>query len=227
MKSLLVVCSLLTATLAVAGEDTRKSENWVPVDKMHLYLCAFHVAKAHPEFQVEAHHYCSPQSGDLHQCVVYDGRGPNAKLLGVEYIITGEAYAKLPAAEKKYWHPHAYEIVSGQLIAPDMPKQGDGAFPGFLKTWGKTFHTWPDPATSYPMGEPILMWSAGGDGQVDPKLIAQRDQQFGISTSEIRERRKAYGLAVPNIPPPKSVDDLGHIWSATGPDEPTKLAPPK
>jgi hypothetical protein len=74
-----------------------------------------------------------------------------------------------------------------------------------------------------PVGEPLLMWSANGDGQVRDDLVASRDKQFGISTAEIRERRKAYGYAVPNIPPPKSIDDLGRIWSATGPDEPTKL----
>jgi hypothetical protein len=115
----------------------RVAENWVPIDKMHLYLCAFHVAKNNPSFQVEAHHYCSHQGGDLHQCVIYDGRGPAAKILGIEYIITDDAYRKLPAGEKTYWHPHAYEILSGQLIAPDMPKHGDDAFPGFLKTWEK------------------------------------------------------------------------------------------
>jgi len=205
----------------------RLAENWMPVDKMYLYLCAFHVAKMNTSFQVEAHHYCSHQTEDLHQCVIYNGRGPDAKILGIEYIITDSAYGKLPAGEKKYWHPHAYEILSGQLIAPDLPKQGDDAFPGFLKTWGKTWHVWPDPSTEMPVGEPLLMWSANGDGQLSDKLIESRDKQFGISTAEIRGRRKAYGYAVPNMPPSKSVDELGHIWSATGPDEPTRLVEKK
>src|SRR5690242_11039169 len=68
---------------------------WTPVESMHLYLCAFHTAKENPGFQVEAHHFCAPQ-GSLHQCVVYDSKGPNAKLLGVEYIIGDEAYQALP-----------------------------------------------------------------------------------------------------------------------------------
>jgi len=204
------------------GHAARNAENWAPVEKMHLYLCAFHIAKENPSFQVEAHHFCSPQGKDLHQCVIYDSRGPNPKLLGVEYIITDEAYQALPAGEKKYWHPHAYEIVSGQLIAPDMPKQGDDIFPGLIKTWGKTWHTWRDPSTDFPVGEPLLMWSANGDGQIDHKLVDKRDAQFNISTAQIRDRRKSMGFTVPNIPPPKSVNDIGRRWTASGPDEPQK-----
>ena len=201
----------------------QKTENWKPVEAMHLYLCAFHIAKENPGLQVEAHHYCAPHGEKLHQCVVYDSRGENPKLLGVEYIIGNDEYQKLPDAEKKYWHPHAYEILSGQLIAPDMPKEGDDAFPGFLETWGKTWHTWPDPKADMPLGEPLLMWSGNGDGQILQALVDKRDKDFGISTSAIRERRKALGFAVPQLPLPKSKDELGHIWKASGPDEPTKL----
>ena len=204
--------------------DTRMTENWTPVDNMHLYLCAFHVAKENPGFQIPAHHYCSPVGKDLHQCVVFDSRGPNAKLLGVEYITSDELYQSLSADEKKYWHPHAYEIVSGQLLAPDMPDLGDEAFKGFITSWGKTWHTWRDPATPLPVGPPLLMWSANGDGQIDSKLIDDRDKDFGISTKEIRERRKAYGYAVPNIPSPKSIDEVGRRWTRSGPDQPMKIS---
>lgn len=202
----------------------RKAENWKPIDEMHLYLCAFHTAKKNPSFQVEAHHYCSPQGKELHQCVVFDSRGPGQKLIGVEYIVPDEVYQKLPPEEKKYWHPHAYEILSGQLVAPDMPKMGDDVFPGLINTWGKTWHTWSDPTTPLPLGEPILMWSANGDGQIDQKLIDKRDAAFGIKTAEIRARRIFMGFGIPNIPPPKSVDELGRRWTPSGPDEPTKLS---
>jgi len=204
------------------GAGTRNAENWAPLDKMHLYLCAFHVAKDNPAFQVEAHHYCAPQGQKLHQCVIYDSRGPNPKLLGIEYIIDDETYRTLPNDEKPYWHPHAYEILSGQLIAPDLPNDGDDIFPGLIATWGKTWHTWRDPASDLPIGEPMLMWSANGDGQVDTGLIAKRDAQFGISTDAIRERRKAMGYQVPQIPPAKSIRELGRRWTASGPDEPTR-----
>lgn len=199
----------------------KNPQHWGPVNRMHLYLCAFHVAKENPGFQVEAHHYCSPAGEDIHQCVVFDSKGPSSKLLGVEYIITDAAYQALPAEEKRYWHPHAYEIMSGQLVAPDMPKMGDDAFPGFLNTWGKTWHTWRDPVTRYPTGEPLLMWSANRDGQIDQGMIAKRDAQFGINTAEIRERRKAFGYECPQLPP-AGMSEVGRKWTTSGPDEPTK-----
>jgi hypothetical protein len=154
--------------------------------------------------------------------VIYDSRGSNAKLLGVEYIIPDSTYQTLPAGEKKYWHPHAYEILAGQLLAPDMPDLGDEAFKGFITSWGKTWHTWRDPATALPVGEPLLMWSANGDGQIDQKLVDARDRELGVSTGQVRERRKTYGFGIPDVPPPKSVTEVGRRWTATGPDEPKK-----
>lgn len=205
------------------GQHGRKAENWGPVEKMHLYLCAFHVAKENPKFQLIAHHYCAPQKGDVHQCVIYDSRGANSKLLGVEYIISDETYRSLTENERKYWHPHAYEIISGQLVAPDLPNDGDDIFPGLITTWGKTWHTWPDPKTNVPIGEPLLMWSINGDGQIDESLVSARDAEFGISTSEIRKRRNGFGFRIPSIPPPKSIQEVGRQWTESGPDVPTKL----
>ncbi len=199
-----------------------------PVKDIHLYLCAFHIAKNNPGFEVEAHHYCSMWElkvgkGEIHQCVIYDSKDAPAKLLGIEYIISDETYQMLPYNEKMYWHPHAYEIVSGQLIVPDLYDMGDTALEGFLGSWGKTFHTWPDPDTNIPMGKPLLMWSAGADGQISKEMIDKRDKQFGISTDQLRERRKMYGYQVPDVDLPKSVGELGRQWTSEGLDMPQKL----
>ena len=58
-----------------------------------------------------------------------------------------------------------------------------------ITTWGKTWHTWPDPRTPLPMGDPLLMWAFTQDGQIEPELIAARDAKLKISTPEIRRRR--------------------------------------
>ena len=199
-----------------------------PVKDIHLYLCAFHIAKNNPSFEIEAHHYCSMRDlkvgkGDLHQCVIYDSKEAPAKLLGIEYIISDETYQMLPHNEKIYWHPHSYEIVSGQLIVPDLYDMGDKALEGFLGSWGKTFHTWPDPDTNIPMGKPLLMWSAGADGQISKEMIDKRDKQFGVSTDQLRDRRRIYGYQVPDVDLPKSVGELGRQWTSEGLDMPQKL----
>ena len=112
----------------------------------------------------------------VHQCVIFDKSGPGARILGVEYIITDELYKALPAGEKKYYHPHSYEITSGLLIAPGLGAEDEKKLmAGVLTTWGKTWHTWPDPMTAVPMGEPLLMWAVTGDGQVDETVVADRD----------------------------------------------------
>ena len=37
---------------------------------------------------MEAHHYCSVINEEVNQCVIFDGNDKNAKMMGVEYIIS-------------------------------------------------------------------------------------------------------------------------------------------
>jgi hypothetical protein len=91
-----------------------------------------------------------------------------------------------------------------------------------MTTWGKTWHTWPDPMTPVPMGEPLLVWSATGDGQTDPRVLAARDKEFNVSTTAIRRKRlDAIGLEVPAVAPPKDLDAIGRQWTDSGEDKPT------
>jgi hypothetical protein len=203
-----------------AADAAVKNHEDNAMGQFHLHLCAFHIAKKNPSFQVEAHHYCAPVNDELHQCVVFDSNGKNARVLGIEYIISDALYDKLPDTEKKYWHPHTYEILSGELVAPALsPEEELKLMGGILRTWGKTWHTWPDPKTAVPLGEPLLMWSTSKDGQLAAEFLAKRDKDFGISTPQIRRRRSGLGR-VPQIDPPKSIDELGRQWTSDGPDEP-------
>src|SRR5688572_20310466 len=87
-----------------------------PMTGPHAHFCGIHVAKNNPRFQLIAQHYCTAHAGHDHgdglfQCLLFDSTLPNAKLLGVEYIISDEQYRALSEAEKKYWHPHTYEVL--------------------------------------------------------------------------------------------------------------------
>ena len=203
---------------AHANHEKKEQQRTDPLSQMHLYLCAFHIAKKDPKLVFEAHHYCMPVNDEVHQCVIFDSNGENARILGVEYIISDKLYRALPDAEKKYYHAHTYEITSGLLIAPGMAvKDETKLMEGLIKTWGKTWHTWPDPKTALPMGEPLLMWSATKDGHVSKETLAERDKRFGVSTGQIRKRRAHIG-PVPQIDFPTSLDDLGRQWTNSGPD---------
>jgi hypothetical protein len=115
-------------------------------------------------------------------------------------------------------------VLSGGLVAPLMDGQAELEFMNYLlTTWGKTWHTWPDPTTPVPLGEPLLMWSLTGDGQADKELVARRDEQFGVSTAKVQaERVEAIGDEVPQVPSPRSVGTIGRQWTARGEDRPTR-----
>lgn len=198
--------------------------NMGPVESVHLHFCGIHLVKADPKLQFVTQHYCSPLGEEMHQCLLYDSAKAGAKLLGVEYIISDTMYRNLPEAEKRYWHPHTYEVLAGGLTAPEMTPEKELAFmKALLPTWGKTWHTWPDPATPVPMGEPSLMWSATGDGQIRSELLEARDKEWKVSGEKLRAARtKALGLEVPQIPQPASVDAVGRQWTKDGEDKPTK-----
>lgn len=214
------IAMLGAATPAHADHNARQAKSENPLDQIHLYLCAFHLAKKDPKLVVEAHHYCMSVRDAVHQCIIFDGNAKNARILGVEYIISDKLYDALPDAEKKYWHPHSYEVTSGLLIAPDMEVEEETTLmEGLVNTWGKTWHTWPDPATPLPTGEPLLMWAATKDRHVGQQVLAARDRRFKVSTAQIRKRRRHIG-PVPQIDFPESLDTLGRQWTNEGADRP-------
>jgi hypothetical protein len=214
----LLAASATAPSLACAAEAADEHAKTGPLENIHLQLCAFHVAKKDPAFQVPAYHYCSQVNDDLFQCMIFESNAKSARLLGVEYIITDRVYRTLPDDETKYYHPHTYEVLSGILIAIGVSVEDDRKhMDQVLSTWGKTWHTWPDPKTALPMGDPLLMWSISKDGQLDPALLAERDRQYHVSTAEIRRRRASMG-PVPQIDPPRSLDAIGRQWTNEGPD---------
>jgi hypothetical protein len=207
------------------GDNKEKADGGMmaPAQALHLHFCGIHIAKNNPKFQLITQHYCMSRSEEMHQCLLYDSYEKSARLIGVEYIVSDRIYRELPETEKKYWHPHTYEVLAGGLIAPSMSPEGEQAFmTALLTTWGKTWHTWPDPSTSVPMGEPLLMWSLTGDGQVDEQVIATRDKQFKVSATGIREKRcQSIGYEVPKVSLPRSIDQVGRQWTDEGEDKPT------
>ena len=101
----------------------------------------FHFYNGDMKGQMEAHHYCSVLNEDVNQCVIFDGNGKNAKIMGVEYIVSKKLFDGLPDDEKKLWHSHVYEVKSGALVAPGVPQVAEHAFmEKMIGTNGKTWH---------------------------------------------------------------------------------------
>lgn len=163
-----------------------------PIDAINTYLDGFHFYSGDKDGQMEAHHYVTVLNDDLMQAVIYDGNTSDARLMGVEYIISERLFNTLPEQEKKLWHSHRYEVKSGSLVAPGLPAAADKALMSkVVNTYGKTWHTWhTERDKNLPMGIPALMMGFTADGQLDSRLIADRDRRLDVNTYAIREERK-------------------------------------
>lgn len=177
-----------------------------PLNKINMYLDGFHFYSGNIEGQMEAHHYVTQLNEDLHQAIIYDGNGEDAKIMGIEYIISERLFKTLDEEEKKLWHSHHYEVKSGTLIAPGVPDVAEHELmEKLVSTYGKTIHTWhTDQHKDLPVGVPMLMMGFTADGQIQQQLVKARDERFGISTENKRKQRE-------DIPMP-SVDPLANAW---------------
>jgi hypothetical protein len=161
-----------------------------PVDAMSTYLNGFHMYADEMGRQVEASHFCIHLRHDLHQCVIFDRNAPDARLIGIEYIVSEERFRSLPDDEKRLWHSHHYEVKSGELVAPGIPDLAEHAyFSDLVTTYGKTFHTWQYDRDDFPYGIPQLMMGLTEDGQINEALVQDRDRRLGVSIAHKRQNR--------------------------------------
>ncbi|MFE1751857.1 OBAP family protein [Streptomyces anandii] len=207
--------------LAVLEQGANLAQSATPLKGFDVYVVGFHCAKGEPDFQMEAHHFCRVVNGDLLQCVLFDGNTKDANLIGIEYIVSSDLFDTLPDQEKSYWHPHNFELLSGQLAAPGLPEAAEKAFFRLLvNSYGKTWHTWHTsghdgrPGMDLPYGDPKLMWSFNRDGECDDALRRDRDRAMGLDTDAKRADRQSFlELARPQW----GVNDMKDDFSAARP----------
>ena len=186
------------------GADLLQSKS--PLKKINAYLDGFHFYNGNINAQMEAHHYVSQLNEDVHQAIIYDGNDEDAKIMGVEYIISERLFKTLSDDEKKLWHSHHHEVKSGLLIAPGIPEVAEHELmEKLVSTYGKTIHTWhTDQQRTLPIGSPMIMMGFTNDGQIHQQLVEERDKRFNISSAEKKKNRQ-------DIPMPK-VDPLANAW---------------
>lgn len=176
-----------------------------PLQGFGIYVAGFHCGHADPHLQMEAHHFCKLVNADFLQCTIFDGNTASANLIGIEYIISEHLFLSLPEVERQLWHPHNYEVFSGELVAPGLPDLAERALMSLLvNSYGKTWHLWhtgrPDgpPGDRLPMGEPALMWSFNRDGEVDSQLRQNRITAMNSNVEKKRvDRQRLLHLARP------------------------------
>ncbi|XP_057754014.1 oil body-associated protein 1A-like [Arachis stenosperma] len=175
---------LETATAAIQA--------FAPVNKIHQHLCAFHFYSHDMTRQVEAHHFCGHQNEEMRQCLIYDSPEANARLIGLEYIVSENLFMTLPDEEKRLWHSHEYEVKSGLLVTPGIPGPIERRdLESVCKTYGKVYHFWQvDKGDCLPLGVPQLMMAFTRDGQVYKELVQNCGKRLGVDHEKERMNRE-------------------------------------
>ena len=192
-----------------AGAELMQSET--PLKGFNAYLDGFHFYNGNINGQMEAHHYVNQLNEDVYQAIIFDGNKKDAKIMGIEYIITEKLFKTLSSEEKKLWHSHGYEVSSGSLIAPGIPEVAEHELmEKLVSTYGKTIHTWhTDQERTLPLGSPMLMMGFTKEGQLRQELLKDRDERFNISTEKIKASRR--DIPVPKPDPDANAWEKGEV----------------
>nr|POF13995.1 oil body-associated protein 1a [Quercus suber] len=191
-------------------------QDFAPTKRLCAHLNAFHTYADQPGRHVEANHYCAHLNEDVRQCILYDSDKPNARLIGIEYMIKPHLYETLDAEERKLWHSHVFEVKSGMLIMPSPAAVPDAVWEvaenkemeEVIVLYGKVYHLWQtDRGDQLPLGKPQLMTSFTSENQFDmDKIVRDRDQRFRVDSKKKAEIR-AY-IQEPQIHP-----DADQAWT--------------
>ncbi|KAE8555817.1 hypothetical protein EYB25_000515 [Talaromyces marneffei] len=181
-------------------------QDFRPVKSICAHLNAFHVYASDPTRAIETNHYCSHITEDIRQCLLYDSPTPNARLIGIEYMITPKIYNTLPQPERELWHSHVFEVKSGMLIMPTpngVPQSvwqmaENSEMKDIIPLYGKAYHLWQvDRGDNVPLGPPQLVSSFTNDDmleKVHPEgkkgLLTDRDQRFGVDYEQKETSRR-------------------------------------
>ncbi|MBI2918788.1 MAG: DUF1264 domain-containing protein [Chloroflexi bacterium] len=89
------------------------------------------------------HHYCKAINDQVSQCLLFDSDEANARLIGVETIISPQLFAGLPEAEKANWHYHETEIPQVEASLPGLSEKEAAEVVASLEdTYGKVVIFW-------------------------------------------------------------------------------------
>jgi hypothetical protein len=122
-----------------------------------------HIPRNQPGNPRVDYHIYQPLNDHVGQCLIFDGPGPDARLIGVEYLVSDEVYRRMPAEERLYWHDRKPEVDAGLVRGPTQSGAEEAATRAPVRTrWGKVYHTWIS-GGDYPRGPSRPFWSDTGE----------------------------------------------------------------
>jgi Protein of unknown function (DUF1264) len=115
-------------------------------------------------------HFCKPNDKIMMVCQLYDSNSPNATLIGVEYVISADAYKNLPDREKPNWHYHKIEFASNRAD-PKFPQLSEQQQNATLKKMAESY------------GKVIITWNPNDKAPVFPPQVEQVQHPFMVNTT--------------------------------------------
>jgi Protein of unknown function (DUF1264) len=115
-------------------------------------------------------HFCKPNDKIMMICQLYDSNSPNSTLIGVEYMITADAYKNLPDREKPNWHYHKEEFAPNRAD-PKLPQLNEQQQNATLKKLEESY------------GKVIITWNPNDKAPVFPPQVQLVQHPFMINTT--------------------------------------------
>lgn len=139
--SSLVAIVLIVGGGVLAGCSKQPAAAQAPAVGFTLHIDAKKHINDAPDLVV--HHYCKTINDQVTQCLLFDSDQPNARLIGVEVVISPQLYAALPQAEKGNWHYHKTEIPQVEASLPGLSeKDAQQIVASLEETYGKVVIFW-------------------------------------------------------------------------------------
>jgi len=180
-----------TAKSRVGESMSSMMQNFAPLKQFDTHISSIRCYGNNVKRQIPVHEYIMHINEDVMQALIMDSDRSDAKIVGIEYIITEKMFNLLPEDEKKFWYSHGYEVKSGTMVAPRMPMAMEHKLMSDLApTYGKTVALWQVDKDKLPMGLPQFMCGPISDSVLNNDLIRQRDRVLGIDTNKERKNRE-------------------------------------
>lgn len=180
-----------------------------PLNAMHTHLATIRSPSDDLNRQLEVHQYVSHVNEDVMQSALFDSDRSDAKLIGIEYIITEKVFNMLPTDEKKFWYSRGYEASSGILVAPYMPTAMENKLmsdlaPTYLLPFTKTHNNsysksllfWDSSEDRLPVGLPKFGVPLLRDGTLRPET-QQRVYKDHLGIDLAKEKQSRSSVSVP------------------------------
>lgn len=198
-RQIVYVCFLLFVSVFELNEACPSQDPATfPLSAKHMYVSGLHFYSNDMHRQVPAHHYCHEINPDFQQCILFDKPSQDAKLIGIEYMVSRKLFDTFPEEEKALWHFHTGEVKEGLISVPGAsPDEEKKIMEKLINTYGKTFHMWQiDKDASMPLGIPQLMMAFANISQVNATLLENIQTITCTNVEHAKQRR----MEIPSEP---------------------------